>query len=483
MRDWSELVWPKADFSAVPLAVITDQDVYEREQKRIWRGPVWLCLGHEAQIPNPGDFFTTYAGDVSVVANRAEDGTVHALVNRCAHRATLVVRQPKGHPMEHTCVYHRWCYDLKGNLIGVPFERGAGGKGGMPKDFKKSEHGMKALTTSTYAGVIWASFDPEVEPLEDYLGETMKYSLDRVFSKPVEVMGHMRQRLNSNWKSYWENLNDGFHAGLLHQMPAIFGLHANTQEGALVLDRYGRHATYWVKVEDEDPDKRGIDAAEATDHVFADLKVADPKFLDFHDEWGDRVSVSTMSIFPGVLIAQLSNFLMIRQIRPKSPREFELYWTILGYVGDDPELRMMRQRNVAWMGPGGCISMEDSESGSLIRRVARARSTSTSRWAARVKSATPIPWSQRFRCAPFGATTAISWGSLPKASRRSIARRGNPSKPSTAIERTGATKWRRVTWGGSTPMSYFTEIFSLKDRVALVNGQLIHIDGGQIRVQ
>ena len=32
-------------------------------------------------------------------------------------------------------------------------------------------------------------------------------------------------------------------------------------------------------------------------------------------------------------------------------------------------------------------------------------------------------------------------------------------------------------------MSYFTEIFSLKDRVALVNGQLIHIDGGQIRVQ
>ena len=101
------------------------------------------------------------------------------------------------------------------------------------------------------------------------------------------------------------------------------------------------------------------------------MKLADPKFLDFKDEWGDRVSVSTMSIFPGVLIAQLSNFLMIRQIRPKSPREFELYWTILGYVGDDPELRMMRQRNVAWMGPGGYISMEDSESGSLIQRAAR----------------------------------------------------------------------------------------------------------------
>ncbi len=76
-------------------------------------------------------------------------------------------------------------------------------------------------------------------------------------------------------------------------------------------------------------------------------------------------------MFPNVLIAQLSNFLMTRQVRPKAANEFELYWTSLGYADDDPELRNMRQQQVGWMGPGGCISLEDSESGVLIQRAVR----------------------------------------------------------------------------------------------------------------
>ncbi len=76
-------------------------------------------------------------------------------------------------------------------------------------------------------------------------------------------------------------------------------------------------------------------------------------------------------MFPCFLVAQLSNFLMTRQVRPKAPNEFELYWTAFGYVDDDPELRNIRQQQVTWMGSGGCISIEDSESGVLIHRAIR----------------------------------------------------------------------------------------------------------------
>ena len=44
----------------------------------------------------------------------------------------------------------------------------------------------------------------DVEPLETYLDEPMRRNLDRIFCRPIEVLGYMRQRMTSNWKLYWE---------------------------------------------------------------------------------------------------------------------------------------------------------------------------------------------------------------------------------------------------------------------------------------
>ena len=369
MESNRSIYWPRPDFSRTPSAVFRDRDVYLREQERIFCGPVWCYLALEAEIPHPGDFKTCFVGDRPVVVSRAADGSLHAFVNRCSHRGTTVIREERGNRMSHTCVYHQWTYDATGALIGVPFEHGVTGKIGMPEDFDRSEHGLRRLATESYRGLVFGTFDPDgVEPLHDYLDEPMRETIDRLFGKPIEVLGYMRQRIPANWKLYWENLNDGYHSGLLHQMFTAFGLARNTQPGGAYMDKLNRHNVWRIYEDDADVEDVVAEYSSGEGAYDESLKLLDGSIVDFHDEVGDGQIQAVMSIFPNLCVQQIANTLATRQLRLKAPDDFEVYWTYFGYRDDDPTLRMMRLKQVNIEGPGGLIAMEDAETMALGQR-------------------------------------------------------------------------------------------------------------------
>jgi anthranilate 1,2-dioxygenase large subunit len=363
--------WPAKDFSRVPFEVYHSAELYEREQRRVFRGPTWNYLALEAELPNPGDFVTTRVGDTAVLVNRAQDGAVHAFVNRCMHRGAELRREPCGHAKLHTCIYHQWSYTLDGKLRGVPFPSGVNGQGGLPPDFDKSSIRLQALRVDSYRGVLFGTFSAESESLQDYLGEPVRAELDRLFAKPLRILGYQRQRIRGNWKLYNDNVRDPNHGGLLHMFHATFGLYRLSQIGGARLDARHRHNITYNELGSDDLESasKGYDG---TTKVYQQgFRLQDMRMLEYRKEYSDSVSLVILSVFPNSVFQQIANSLCTRQIRTHGVDEMELYWTYFGYADDDATMTAHRLRQSNLAGPGGYISMEDGEAVEIVHRATR----------------------------------------------------------------------------------------------------------------
>ncbi len=70
-------------------SVYYDPEIFDAEMEHIW-GRAWIFIGHDSQVPNKGDFYTTEIGHVPVVMVRGNNEEVHVLHNRCGHKGAKV---------------------------------------------------------------------------------------------------------------------------------------------------------------------------------------------------------------------------------------------------------------------------------------------------------------------------------------------------------------------------------------------------------
>jgi anthranilate 1,2-dioxygenase large subunit len=362
-----ERLWPNADGTAVPYRVFTDQGVFDREQERIFRGRTWSFLALQAEIPETGDYKSTFIGDTPVVVVRQKDGEPAAWVNRCIHRGAKVCRHNRGKVRNFTCVYHQWQYGLDGKLLGVPFRKGLKGMSGMPDDFDMKDHRLPPLRVESYGGLIFGTFSSDVESLSDYLGPEMRPWIDRVFHKPVKFIGTLRQRMKSNWKLYFENVKDPYHGHLLHLFHNSFNIGRPNMDVESALDqRHGMHSAI-VAVKTEKSKDTSIYQENTVSTFQDDATLQDMEVVRMREEFELPVTNQIQSIFPSLVVQQIHNSLAARQIVPTGPGEFELVFHLFGYEDDDDELRDMRLLQANLIGPAGYISMEDGEATELVQ--------------------------------------------------------------------------------------------------------------------
>jgi phenylpropionate dioxygenase-like ring-hydroxylating dioxygenase large terminal subunit len=177
--------------------VFVSDDICRLEMTRIF-DRTWIFLAHETEIPNPGDFISRNMGQTPVIVVRDSDGAVNALLNSCRHRGARICRTDSGNARHFVCPYHGWTYERSGRLATTTFDRH------LPQDFDFSAHGLpRVARTEVYKGLIFGSWNADVAPLADYLGDIAWY-LDPFLARSPQGMEVLapphRWRARTNWK-------------------------------------------------------------------------------------------------------------------------------------------------------------------------------------------------------------------------------------------------------------------------------------------
>ncbi len=195
----------------------TDPAIFELELERIF-GRTWIYVGHDSQVPGPGDFHTTRIGRQPVVMVRHRDGEVHVLHNRCAHRGAQVVGEEHGNADAFVCCYHGWTYETDGRIRSVPLNHG------YPGHFDAGADGLgmaPLARVASYRGFVFASMADEGPSLTAFLGHMTTSFDDMIDRAPDGALilagGVHKHAYDGNWKLYLENLCDAAHPIFVHR--------------------------------------------------------------------------------------------------------------------------------------------------------------------------------------------------------------------------------------------------------------------------
>ncbi|WP_172329812.1 Rieske 2Fe-2S domain-containing protein [Mangrovicoccus sp. HB161399] len=354
----------------VATSMYEDPALFDAEMEKIFH-KTWVWVAHESEFPDKGSFKLSHVGKEPVIVVRDRKGAIHCMVNRCRHRAATVCEVKKGKTSSFQCPYHGWGYGLDGSLRALPYPEQYG------DDFDKAQHGLLKLRTDSYAGMVFATFNDELEPLSDFLGPVKKW-IDLFMKQgggfPVKVLGEHQFKVPMNWKVQLENTTDAYHFPIVHKS-FLQSLDGETEQVFSFLE-HGRgfvedlgngHSVMVMMPELVDLDEN-LDAP--IPERFAEL-AEELRGEGYPEEQVKKIVRAVggagfnLNLFPNVSFS-LSFF---RVLRPVTVEETEIRHIALGMEGGPAAANRMRLRlHEHFQGPMGFGSPDDAEVWERVQR-------------------------------------------------------------------------------------------------------------------
>ncbi len=368
----------QVESGALPLWVFHDQALYERELEKIF-GRTWVFMAHETEIPNPGDYVARAIGNDPFIVVRGQDNVVRVLFDSCRHRGARLCLADKGNTKSFFCPYHGWTYLSTGELSGVPNIHTA------YKALDRKQWGLlPAPRSETYRGLIFASLDPDIGPLRDYLGDYRWYLDLHLALSPsgMEVVGEPhRWHIEADWKSGSDNFaGDSYHTQTLHQSIVRLGLSdaagASGGKNDIHVTECNGHSTS-IRRKDLGETYFWGYPEEVYREFFCDTELSAAQF-----DIAMRSVVYTGTIFPNLSLIHIfakdapdnegAAFFSLRQWKPRGPGKMEAWsWVLVPKSAPAAYKERAYRAAVASFSPSGNFEQDDSIAWGGVSRAAK----------------------------------------------------------------------------------------------------------------
>jgi phenylpropionate dioxygenase-like ring-hydroxylating dioxygenase large terminal subunit len=189
----------------------TSADVYAAEREKIFRR-VWLLVGRESEVSNPGDFIKReiYPLEVEALIVRGKDGVVRAFHNTCAHRGSALVEASEGTTNLFVCPYHAWSFGTDGGCKAIP------GAEYFPQ-VDKDKIGLTPIHADIWNGFVFLNFDETPrQTLREYLGDFGELYGEIPFGDFRHLV-EMTMDIDTNWKCLLDASLESYHVPFLHR--------------------------------------------------------------------------------------------------------------------------------------------------------------------------------------------------------------------------------------------------------------------------